>query len=198
MFEVRKKLLTAKGAELHAKSLKGEKIEFTRFELGNGTYTGTETDDALRKMTALKSKKSSYGISSIEVKNTSTCVLTLVATNKDVKTGYFVTELGIYAKGSDNKEVLYYILVATNSNPDWMSAYNSIAPSTLRYYNYISVGDASNVTITGGTGAVATMDDVNAVKNSLNAAVERIDALETVTFAINADDGGLDIIVKED
>lgn len=194
MFEVRKKLLTEKGAELHAKSLAGGKIEFTRFELGNGTYTGTETDDAIRKMTKLKSVKNSYGIGGIEVKNTQTCVLTLVATNKDVKTGYYVRELGIYAKGSDGVEVLYYILVATNDNPDWMSAYNSVAPSTLRYYNYISVGDASNVTITGGTGAVA-------LKSDLDAAVDRIEALETaakIQLVMNADDGGLDIIVKED
>ena len=194
MFEVRKKLLTEKGAELHAKSLTGGKIEFTRFELGDGIYTGTETDDALRKMTQLKSVKNSYGIGGIEVKNTQTCVLTLVATNKDVKAGYYVRELGIYAKGSDGVEVLYYILVATNDTPDWMSAYNSVAPSTLRYYNYISVGDASNVTISGGTGAVA-------LKSDLDAAVDRIEALETATkiqFAINANDGGLDIIVREE
>lgn len=174
MFEVRKKLLTEKGAALHAKSLAGEKMEFTRFELGNGTYTGTETDEAIRKMTALKSAKNSYGINDIEIKNTQTCVLTLVATNKDVKAGYYVTELGIYAKGADGVEVLYYILVATNENPDWMSAYNSVAPSTLRYYNYISVGDASNVTISGGVSAVALKDD-------LDAAVERITQLENAS-----------------
>ena len=75
-----------------------------------------------------------------------------------------------------------------------MSAYNAVAPSSLRYYNFISVGDAANVTIKGGSGAVALQED-------LDAAVGRIEALETATnvhLAINANDGGLDIIVREE
>lgn len=194
MLEVYKNILTAAGADLHARSIAGEKIQITGFAIGNGVYTGTETDEAIRKMTALKSQKNRYGMSAIEAIGDSTCKVTMVATNSGITEGYYVTELGVFAAGSDGEEVLYSIIVAKPDKPDWMSAYNAVAPSSLRYYNFISVGDAANVTIKGGSGAVALQED-------LDAAVGRIEALETATnvhLAINANDGGLDIIVREE
>lgn len=44
MLEVYKNILTAAGADLHARSIAGEKIQITGFAIGNGVYTGTETD----------------------------------------------------------------------------------------------------------------------------------------------------------
>lgn len=161
MLEVYKNILTAAGADLHARSIAGEKMQITRFALGNGVYTGTETDDAIRKMTALKSQKNNYGVSAVETISESTCKITMIATNEGITEGYYVTELGIFAAGSDGKEVLYSIIVADPAKPDWMSAYNAVAPSSLRYYNFVSVGNAANVTVKAGSGAVATTDDLD-------------------------------------
>lgn len=160
MLEVYKNLLTELGADLHARTIGGEQMQITRFQIGNGTYSGTESDAVLARMTALRSPKNSYGVSHVEAANQATCKLTMVATNEEITAGYYVTEIGIFAKGEDNVEVLYSIIIADPAKPDWMSAYNSVAPGSLRYYDYISVGNSANVTIAPGSGGILTVDDV--------------------------------------
>lgn len=160
MLEVYKNLLTEKGAELHARTIAGEKMKITRFAIGNGTYTGKETEAAIVKMTALKSEKNSYGVTGVEKVNAATCNLFLVATNENITAGYYVTEIGIYAAGEDGKEILYSIIIADPAKPEWMSAYNGVAIGSLKYYDYISVGNASNVVIQPGSGGVLTLDEV--------------------------------------
>lgn len=163
MLEVYKNLLTEKGAELHARTVAGEKMHVTRFAIGNGVYTGKETEAALVRMTALKAEKNSYGITAVEGINAATCKLFLVATNESITAGYYVTEIGIYAAGENGKEVLYSIIVADPDRPEWMSAYNGVAIGSLKYYDYISVGNAENVVIQPGSGGVLTLDEVATV-----------------------------------
>ena len=172
MLEVYKNLLTAKGRELHAKNLAGEKIEFTRFQLGNGTYAGTESAATLEKMLELKSGKDYFDISKIEVANEETCKLTMIATNKYVKEAYYVTEVGVFAKGGDGKEILYSIMVTKPDKPDWMPAYNSETPGSLKYYLYISVGNAENVSITVTPGGVASEEELQALDARVKALEE--------------------------
>lgn len=160
MLEVYKNLLTELGSDLHARTIAGEQMQITRFQIGNGSYSGTESEAVLARMTALKSPKNSYGVSRVEEANQATCKLTLVATNEEILAGYYVTEIGIFAKGQDNVEILYSIIIADPAHPDWMSAYNSVAPGSLRYFDYISVGNAANVTIAPGSGGVLTLDDI--------------------------------------
>lgn len=172
MLEVYKNLLTEKGRELHAKNLAGEKIEFTRFQLGNGTYTGQESTATLEKMLELKSGKDYFGVSKVEVANEATCRLSLIATNKDVKAAYYVTEVGVFAKGNDGKEILYSILVTKPDKPDWMPAYNSETPGSLKYYLYLSVGNAENVDIKITAGGVASEEDLLALEARVKALEE--------------------------
>lgn len=164
MLEVYKNVLTEKGAALHAKNLAGQKIEFTRFRLGNGVYNGSESADSLRKMLNLRSGKDYFGITKCEVVNTATCKLTMIATNLNITQGYYVTEIGVFAKGADGVEVLYSILVTKPDKPDWMPAYNGAATGSLKYYNYISVGDADNVRIDISVGGVASEEDMVALE----------------------------------
>lgn len=156
-----KKVLTAKGAELHAKCLAGtsSSIEFTRFQLGNGSYTGSESTATLQAMTALKSAKNTFPVTRAEVVNSATCKLTLNASNLEVTEGFYVTEVGVFAKGSDNVEVLYSITVADPEHPDWMPAYNNVAPGSLRYIDYMSVGNADSITIQVSPGGLVSIED---------------------------------------
>ena len=156
-----KKVLTAKGSELHAKCLAGTStsIEFTRFQLGNGTYTGSESTEALAARTALKSAKNEFPVTRAEVVNNATCKLTLNASNLEVTEGYYVTEVGVFARGSDGAEILYSITVADPEHPDWMPAYNNVAPGSLRYIDYMSVGNAASITINVSPGGLVSIED---------------------------------------
>lgn len=167
MLEIYKKVLTKKGMQLHAKNLAGEKVEFTKFQFGSGTYAGDESEAYLEAMVALKTPKDSFGISKVELadkNNNATCLLTLAATNINVTSGYYITEIGEFAKGADGVEVLYSIAVAKPDKPEWMPAYNSKTPVSIKYLDYISVGNASNVTLSVGAGGVALQEDLEAVE----------------------------------
>ena len=87
MLEVYMNLLTEEGAKLHAKTVAGEKMEITRFAIGNGIYTGTESQASIMKMTALKAQKNSYGVTKVEQVNGATCRVTMAATNKIIAKG---------------------------------------------------------------------------------------------------------------
>lgn len=163
MLEIYKKVLTTQGSALHAKNLAGGKIEFTKFAIGNGVYSGTESTESLQARTALLSPKNEYGITSVEVVNTATCKLTLAATNIDITEGYYITEIGVYAKGEDGNEVLYSIAVAKPDKTDWFPAYNNEVPGSIRYYDYISVGNSATVTLSVGAGGVALQEDLDAL-----------------------------------
>lgn len=169
-----KKVLTQKGAELHAKCLAGtsSSITFTKFVLGNGTYTGSESTAAIAAMTSLRSAKKEYPVTSAEVVNAATCKLTLNASNLEVTTGFYVTEIGVYAKGSDNVEVLYSVTVADPEHPDWMPAYNNVAPGSLRYLDYISVGNADSITIHVSPGGLVSIEDFENLEGRVTALEE--------------------------
>lgn len=165
MLEVYKKVLTKKGQQLHAKNLAGDQITFTRFQFGSGSYTGTEADSYFEAMTALKTPKDSFPFSKVEVvskDSKSTCKLTLAASNAvdGVEAGYYITEIGEYAKGNDGVEVLYSILVTKPDRSEWFPKYDERTPATLKYYDYISVGNAENVTLQVGGGGVALQEDL--------------------------------------
>ena len=169
-----KKVLTAAGSALHAKCLAGtsSSIEFTRFQLGNGTYTGSESTEALAAMVALKSPKNTFPVTKAEVVNNATCKLTLNASNLEVTEGYYVTEVGVFAKGSDGNEILYSITVADPEHPDWMPAFNNVAPGSLRYIDYMSVGNATSITIKVSPGGLVSIEDFEELEVRVNALEE--------------------------
>jgi hypothetical protein len=172
MLEVYKMVLTASGQALHAKCLAGSSgITFTKFVLGDGTYSGTESVSDLAARTSLKNAKNEFKVSKASVVNNATCKLEMNASNLEITAGYYVREIGVYAKGSDGIEILYSLTVAKPDKPDWMPAYNGVAPGSLRYIEYISVGNAENISINVDAGGLASQDDLDSL-------TDRVIALE--------------------
>lgn len=173
MFEVYKMVLTEAGQNLYAKCLASSTdITFTKFILGNGTYAGTETTEEIAAKTALTSPKDEFQISKASVVNNSTCKLEMNASNLKITEGYFVTEIGVYAKDSDGNEVLYCITVAVPDKADWMPAYNGVAPGSLRYLMYITVGNAENIKVDVSGGGVVSQDDFNELSSEVESIKE--------------------------
>lgn len=173
MFEVYKMVLTEAGQNLYAKCLASSTdITFTKFILGNGTYAGTETTEEIAAKTALTSPKDEFQISKASVVNNSTCKLEMNASNLKITEGYFVTEIGVYAKDSDGNEVLYCITVAVPDKADWMPAYNGVAPGSLRYLMYITVGNAENIKVDVSGGGLVSQDDFNELSSEVESIKE--------------------------
>lgn len=154
-------VLTAKGINLLAKAQAGQtKIEFTKAATGNGSYS---TGESLVNRTALKAQKQTFPISTISVVNDSTVYLKFIVSNQqesgNLKAGYYVKEVGIFAKDPDEGEILYAIATAVTDQWDYLPAYNNLIPSTITMEFYTEVDNASTVYLTAGGGAYVTQED---------------------------------------
>lgn len=117
-----------RGVNVSGDVVKSDPFTFTKIMLGCGTYTAEQkTESALRVMTALRTPKNNYPISSVKRVNASNNLykVSAIATNYNVATGtilvangYNVTEIGIYARPSGGSEAL--AAVAVIDEPDYM------------------------------------------------------------------------------
>ena len=113
-------VMTNNGAALLTRAQAGEiKIEFTRMVVGNGTYSASEKTLAkLQQATKLKSQKNSYTLSDIDVYSNYSVKVTGLITNQDpvshetlVTEGYYINEIGLYAKpsgGASDTEAVFH------------------------------------------------------------------------------------------
>lgn len=146
----RESVLTAKGIALLAKAQAGRcTIQLTKAAAGNGSYSDGE---ALANRTALKAQKQTFPLNTVTVQNQSNVYVKFIMTNKqdsgNLKNGYYVKEVGIFAKDPDEGEILYAIAIGVTDQWDYMPAYNDLLPSTITVDFLTEVANATNVTIT--------------------------------------------------
>ncbi len=131
-------ILTEKGRELLAKGLSGGKIEFTKMQIGDGT----SSVDA-RSMTALVNPKKDLALLNINTKG-GQCELTALLSNQDLITGFYIKELGVFAKGDDEIEILYAYNISTN--PDFIPPFSANNIVEIEYVDTIIVDQVTNIT----------------------------------------------------
>lgn len=130
----------------------------------------TLTDDQIKKleeMTQLKSKKQEFDLAAKSVQNQTNVYVKFIISNKKDKSGkplesgYYVKEIGIYAKGTGGsssdvaeasstssngeEEILYAVAVAVKDQWDYMPSYNSLLPTTITIDFLIEVANADKV-----------------------------------------------------
>ena len=132
-------ILTEKGRELLAKGLVGETITFTKMAIGDGISLTSE-----RERTALVNQITTLPILNINVKRNGTCEINALLTNKSVTTGFYIKELGIFAHGNDNVEILYAYNVSTS--PDFVPHFSANNVVEIEYVDTIIVDQVANVT----------------------------------------------------
>ena len=130
---------TEKGRELLAKGLAGETITFTKMAIGDGTSLTSE-----RERTALVNQITTLPILNINVKRNGTCEINALLTNKSVTTGFYTKELGIFAHGNDNVEILYAYNISTS--PDFVPPFSANNVVEIEYVDTIIVDQVANVT----------------------------------------------------
>ena len=132
-------ILTEKGRELLAKGLAGEIITFTKMAIGDGTSLTSE-----RERTTLVNQITTLPILNINVKGNGTCEINALLTNKSVTTGFYIKELGIFAHGNDNVEILYAYNISTS--PDFVPPFSANNVVEIEYVDTIIVDQVANVT----------------------------------------------------
>lgn len=121
-----------RGINVSGNTIKSNPFNFTKIMLGCGTYTAEQkTENALKAMTALRTPKNNYPVSSVKKVSASNNLyrISAIATNYNVtsetvlvSTGYSVTEVGIYARPTNGTEALAAIAVI--DEPDYMPSVN--------------------------------------------------------------------------
>ena len=132
-------ILTEKGRELLAKGLAGETITFTKMAIGDGTSLTSE-----RERTELVNQITTLPILNINAKGNGTCEISALLTNKSVTTGFYIKELGIFAHGNDNVEILYAYNISTS--PDFVPPFSANNVVEIEYVDTIIVDQVANVT----------------------------------------------------
>ncbi len=169
-------VMTDAGARLLTRAQAGEiKIQFTRIATGNGVYAASEkTLAALQKRTALKALKNSYPLSDIDIFSDHSVKVTALITNQDpvtgktlVNAGYYINEMGLFAKvkdGAESTEVLYSITTTAGENGDFMPPYNGYNPAQITQDYYATVNNSAQVTI-NTAGAALLVEDANKLRD---------------------------------
>ena len=134
-------ILTEKGRELLAKGLAGETITFTKMVIGDGTTATSE-----REMTALVNQITTLQLLNVDTKGNGTCEINALLTNKSVTTGFYIRELGIFAHGNDNVEILY--AYNTSANADYLPPFSANNVVEIEYIDTIIVDQVENITAT--------------------------------------------------
>lgn len=164
-------IMTDAGAALLAKSTAGiAKTKFIKLVTGAGVYEESEkTRESLQSRVNLKDPKQEIPFSSISME-TETCVrLVALISNESLTSGYYVNETGIYAVNEmdeDAEPVLYSIAVANIA--DYLPPYNGLVTSTITQEYFATVDNALEVTIQTNAGAVALVEDLEALKQEVD------------------------------
>lgn len=142
-------VLTQKGIALLAKvQASGAKIELTKAVSGDGVYSISED---LTARTSLKSQKQKFKLAAVKRQNETNVFIKFLITNKqdsgNLASGYYIKEVGIYAKDPDEGEILYAIAIANENQWDYLPAYNDLLPSTITINFLIEVSNANSVVI---------------------------------------------------
>ena len=145
--------LTTAGLALLTKVVAdSEELHFTKLGLGSGSTAGTS---------AMTNLVSSITITSF-TKGTGAASMTGVLDNANVQTGYYATELGVYAEDPVDGEILY-AYAFNGTNPTYIPAASSGSYERINLTVVVAIGDAEEVTATIGEFiGYASLDDFNA------------------------------------
>lgn len=157
-------VITNKGQELMAKMIAGTSTAtFTKICTSDYDYSSTNLEELLQmydiKQEALVSKVSRTDLTLVEV--------LAAINNSNLTTGYYVRGLGLYAKDSDNVEILYGVSIES-ANPDYMPAFGGKTVSGISYRLNTKVDNSEQVTLEINPAATPTIEQVEAVQVSVN------------------------------
>lgn len=140
------------------------KVVFTRIEIGDGVYNVSEIS-SLRKVDQLKSTKASFDITGISMQDDSIKIRTVI-TNTDVAAGYYVREIGVYAKCNDEDEKLVAISICTEETATYIPRYRT-RPIEIPLTDYIAYSGDGNFTIQYSSVQNVTLDEFEELKKKV-------------------------------
>lgn len=154
--------LTAQGRQLQAKAQIGTALTFTRVALGDGSSSNWET------MTGLDNEMLSLSIQDHQVVGDGTSRLRVIMTNEDLESGFFVRELGVFARDPDTGDELLYSYTNAGNQPDFLPSGSGASMVENVFDLYTVIGNAQSVTaVISDYITIATKQDIDKIRPQL-------------------------------
>ena len=164
MAEFSKLVITNKGQALIAKMIAGTgNIDFTKISSSSTEY---EIEN-LEALTALTNVKQTSLVSKVTRTNDVAIKVEAAFTNTELKAGYYMRTLGLYAVDPDDGEILYAVTIETSGNC-YMPPYNGITVSGAYVQLVTTVGNAESVSLEVDQAAVATIGDIQELQKQIS------------------------------
>ena len=169
--------ITDSGLDLQYKAQIGKTLKFSKFVLGDGYYTGS-----IRELKQLVSPVREESITRLTVTGTGTTkklVIGFDLETKNITTGFYLREIGIYAKDPDTNEDILMFYTNSGETADYIASNTSdnVAAKLINGELYIS--DIEEITaIINNSLVYATQADIeqlNTAIEDLKIAVENIE-----------------------
>ena len=135
--------------------------DFTKIRLSSQAYS----DAQLAVLTSLSNVKQTAEVSKKTIVNTNSIQIEGAVDNTQLATGYNINTIGIYATDPDEGEILY--AAAGASTPGFMPPYNGVTVSGGYFKFVITVGAASQVTLTVDPAGYATIGDIQTLEDEI-------------------------------
>ena len=158
--------LTNAGRNILAKALLGKPLKFTCAWVGDGY---SPADDEIPAMTQIVSPHSRKEIAEMSIPpHIGTANITVIFTNKELTTGFFLREVGLFAEDPDTGEELLYGYANAGDTADYMPGYGGADTVYYRFNLTVIVDQAKNVTAVFSENPLAvTHQQLEAVQDSL-------------------------------
>lgn len=183
-------VITELGQALMAKLLAGTATgEFTKIKVSDTIFT----DDQLIGLLDIGTVRQECLVSLVTRLNETTVNIKGAMNNTELTTGYYVNTIGLFAQDPDVGEILYAVSIAEVNG--YMPPFSGLTSSGLTFDFVVTVGNASQVSVTINPAALATSEQVEAVAIQARAAVETVN--EHVTDTVSTEDGVHGIRVHE-
>lgn len=165
MAEYNGMILTKAGMQLQAQAQIGGELHITKIAIGDGMLAAGES---IEDLTALKSLKMTLGIQNMQVINGQSRIRALIS-NENLNTGFFVREVGVFARIGDTGTETLYSYTNAGDKADYLPNKGiNVVEEVLEIY--IVVGNAQNVTcLIDDRVTLATKQDIAEHNMDINA-----------------------------
>jgi hypothetical protein len=135
-------ILTKAGLQLQAQAQIGGELRITKIAIGDGVLSAGE---AYENLTTLKNQVMMLGIQDMQVTGDGQSRIRALITNDNLNTGFFVREIGVFAKNGDTGNEILYSYTNASDKADYLPNKGiNVVEEVLEIY--IVVGNAQNVT----------------------------------------------------
>lgn len=154
--------ITRAGLDMIAKSQAGDNLIFTGLKIGDGQISGQSIPD----LTDLISVKKEIPINSVTAKNEGHVEILGIIDNEDISVGFFVREIGIYAKINEGGTPALYSYTNAGNYASYISD-KSVPMDAFKFKIDLVVGNATNVSFVSDKSIVyVTQENLDAHNNA--------------------------------